>query len=252
VARRSTVMNAPSRPPLLAVLGMLALVFVVWAAAAPRGVPAARWRGGANDATTTSWDSFIFRYGCAWGCLSPGEGSDTATSDAVGAAVGWTFVAVIALGSALVLALLLRARGATDPVDARTTGSAVPPALDPDLVATAVTGDTAGRLDTLLAGTPAQGIIAAWVRLEATLSDTGVPLSPSRTSSEVCGELVRQVAVDRGTLGDLAALYREARWSHHALTEAHRSRAATSYRALDADLREAARHQLSRPARGGL
>ena len=94
-----------------------------------------------------------------------------------------------------------------------------------------------GRLESLSYGTPAQGIIAAWARLEATLRDVGVPLSASRTASEVCVEVLARFDVAPDALRTLADLYREARWSRHRLTEEDRARAAAAYRALDADLR---------------
>ena len=49
--------------------------------------------------------------------------------------------------------------------------------------------------------------------------------------------MLRRFSVDPDTLRTLAALYREARWSHHPLTEDDRARAAAAYRALDADVR---------------
>jgi len=64
-----------------------------------------------------------------------------------------------------------------------------------------------------------------------------VPLSPSRTASEVCVEVLSGFAVAPDPLRTLAELYREARWSQHPVTEADRATAATAYRALDADVR---------------
>ena len=100
-----------------------------------------------------------------------------------------------------------------------------------------MSADAEQRLESLSYGTPAQGIIAAWTRLEATLHDVGVPLPASRTAGEVCVEVLARFAVAPDALRTLADLYREARWSRHPLTEADRATAATAYRALDADLR---------------
>jgi len=50
-------------------------------------------------------------------------------------------------------------------------------------------------------------------------------------------------SVDSARLGDLAALYREARFSVHDLGESHRDRAITDLRVLIADLEHVARRQ---------
>ena len=104
----------------------------------------------------------------------------------------------------------------------------------------AVTTESSERLAALSAGTPAEGIIAAWSHLEATLHGAGVPLPASRTSTEVSVDVLRRFAVDpeharhpgrplpRGPL--LAAPADRGR----------PGRAATAYRALDADVRAAA------------
>jgi hypothetical protein len=121
--------------------------------------------------------------------------------------------------------------------------------LDLEALALAVSGDASERLDALSAGTPAEGIIAAWTHLEATLHETGLALPPSRTSTEVSLDVLRRFPVDETTLRTLADLYREARWSKHPLTEDDRSRAAAAYGALDAALR-AGMPQASRGSRG--
>ena len=162
------------------------------------------------------------------------------TSDLVGALLGWgTVLALLLIAGAagvLVVRALLAAwheRRQPPPPDQE---------LLPDLdaVALAVAGDFEGRIGALAEGTPAAGIIAAWVRLETTLHDVGLRLAPSRTSTEVSLDVLRQFAVDEGALRDLAGLYREARFSRHHLTEDDRARAEAAHRAIDADLRRAA------------
>ena len=86
-------------------------------------------------------------------------------------------------------------------------------------------------------------MVAAWVHLEATLHDAGVTLSPSRTSTEVTLDALRRFDVDPDTLGTLADLYREARWSRHPLTEQDRARAEEAYRALEVDVRGSLQHE---------
>ena len=106
----------------------------------------------------------------------------------------------------------------------------------------------AERLDALMTGTPAPGIIAAWAHLEGSLQDAGVPLPVSRTSSEVSLEVLSRFTVDPERVHTLAALFREARWSRHRFTEDDRAAAASAYRDLDADLRA----QLRRPVPQGI
>ena len=120
--------------------------------------------------------------------------------------------------------------------------------LDLEALAAAVSADAPGRLDALSAGTPAEGIIAAWTRLEATLHAAGVSLPASRTSTEVSLDVLRRYSVDPATLQTLADLYREARWSRHPLTEDDRERA---FSRLPRARRRDARRRRPRPA-GGL
>jgi hypothetical protein len=114
--------------------------------------------------------------------------------------------------------------------------AAVDPGVDVDLeeLARSVAAGAEDRLVALSAGTPAEGVVAAWTLLEASVHAAGVPLSASRTSSEVAVEVLRRFPVDDTTLRGLAELYREARWSRHPLTEDDRTRAAEAYRTLGA------------------
>jgi hypothetical protein len=222
----------------VAVLGVLGMLLVVWGAAAP-GSGFAAPAGGPADRARHLSDNFIFTSGCNWLCLTPdATGPQRTTSDTAAALLGWTAVAVVALVALLCLGVCLRALVAVlrSRKDRRPpVGDAVD--LDLDALAVLVSGDAAQRLELLSYGTPAQGIIAAWTRLEATLRDVGVPLPASRTASEVCVEVLARFDVAPDTLRTLADLYREARWSRHPLTEADRATAATAFRALDADLR---------------
>ncbi|HSO65454.1 MAG TPA: DUF4129 domain-containing protein [Ornithinibacter sp.] len=231
---REPAVNALGRRPAVAALGVLTLLFVVWAAAIPRPervIPGLR--GGPGVRQIGADDELPGGMGDFDRDVSGGTGATT--SDTVAAIVGWTAVGLVVAGAALGLVLLVRAwwRGR----DRRTPAAADAPGLDLEALAVAVTADASDRLSALSAGTPAEGIVAAWSHLEATLREAGVPLPPSRTSSEVSLDVLRRYPVDPATLATLAGLYREARWSHHPLTEADRARAATAYRALDADQR---------------
>jgi hypothetical protein len=221
----------------VAALGVLGMLLVVWGAAAPGSGFAAPPGGPAHPARPFS-DSFIFKSGCGWLCLTPATGPRRTTSDTTGAVLGWTVVGVVALVALFCLAVCLRALLAmVRSRDDRTPAVGDAANLDLNALAAGVSADAEQRLDALSYGTPAQGIIAAWTRLEATLREVGVTLPPSRTASEVCVEVLGRFDVAPDTLRTLADLYREARWSRHPLTEADRATAAAAYRALDADLR---------------
>ena len=153
-------------------------------------------------------------------------------SDGLATVLGWTMIGVLVLGAAFCLFLVIRAwlAGRED----RSVAADDAADLDLEALALAVSADAPERLDALSAGTPAEGIIAAWAHLEATLYAAGVPLPRSRTSTEVSLDVLRRYPVDPATLQTLADLYREARWSRHPLTEDDRDRAFTAHRALDA------------------
>ena len=246
MSTRPSVVSALGRPPFVAALGVVTLLVVVWAAAAPR--PARVLPGLHDDAILeqqAAADSFI------GGEVDLGikriTGPLNQTSDALALVLGWATIAVLAVGAGFCVyrhgAFLAQRR------EDRTPEVGEAPDLDLEALALAVSGDASQRLAALSAGTPAEGIIAAWTHLEATLYEAGLPLPPARTSTEVSIDVLRRFSVDETTLRTLADLYREARWSRHPLTEGDRSRAAAAYGALDAALR-AGMPQGSRSERG--
>ena len=231
MASRPTVVNALGRPPYVAALGVLTLLAIVWAAAAPR--PPKVIPGLHSDEILEQQaqaDGFQVYFPEVAVHRVPGPWEQV--SDGVALVLGWATISVLVLGAAFCLFVIVRAWLAG-------RESRQPPAddaadLDLEALAAAVTADAPGRLEALSAGTPAEGIIAAWARLEATLYAAGVALSVSRTSTEVSLDVLRRYSVDPVALQTLADLYREARWSRHPLTEDDRERAFSSYRALDA------------------
>jgi hypothetical protein len=96
------------------------------------------------------------------------------------------------------------------------------------------------RVAELQTGSPSNAIVACWVRLEAEVAAAGFRLDASRTSSETTTAVLREYDVDETALHELAGLFREARFSAHELTEAHRARAADALTVLHVDLRRAA------------
>lgn len=104
------------------------------------------------------------------------------------------------------------------------------------------------RLRDLESGEPRNAIVAAWLDLEGSAAATGLPRLPAETSTEYTERVITVWAVDRERLADLAALYREARFSAHPLGEEHRSRAIGDLRVLIADLERVADEQASADA----
>ena len=85
-------------------------------------------------------------------------------------------------------------------------------------------------------GSPREAIIATWLDLERLVAAAGVPRRPSETSSELVVRVLDDREVPAAALTDLAALFREARFSTHELTEALRERAAGDLDAVHAAL----------------
>ncbi len=109
------------------------------------------------------------------------------------------------------------------------------PAVPEELLAGARAG-----IDLLLTGEPRNAIVAAWLSLETAAAATGLPRDPAETSTEYTARVIGTWAVDRDRLADLAALYREARFSVHDLGEGHRDRAVSDLQVLHADLERVA------------
>ncbi|NPC42760.1 DUF4129 domain-containing protein [Nocardioides sp. zg-1230] len=103
---------------------------------------------------------------------------------------------------------------------------------EPVRVAEQVAAD-AEEQDTLLReGDPRNGIVAAWHRFEVQGERAGVGRRVSETSSEYALRILDLADADAGPVNRLAELYREARFSDHAVTEAHRSEALAALAAI--------------------
>ena len=116
------------------------------------------------------------------------------------------------------------------------------------LVPTELLDDARDRLRELERGEPRNAIVAAWLGLETSAAATGLPRDPAETSSEYTQRVLGVWPVDSARLGDLAALYREARFSVHDLGESHRDRAVADLRVLIADLEVVASRQAAERA----
>lgn len=106
-------------------------------------------------------------------------------------------------------------------------------------VADAVVADADAQRAALAGGSPRNGIVACWLRLEQSVERAGVEPDPALTSTELTAEVLQRFAVDPGTVERLGALYREARFSSHELGETERQAAIDALDTVHDELRSA-------------
>jgi hypothetical protein len=99
----------------------------------------------------------------------------------------------------------------------------------PDIAA-AVVEQAAAQRAALLDGAPRNAIVQCWLRLEHDVAAAGLERDPADTSLEFTERVLARYTVDSEAIIELAALYREARFSDHLLEESHRR---TALDALD-------------------
>jgi hypothetical protein len=99
----------------------------------------------------------------------------------------------------------------------------------PDIAA-AVVEQAAAQRAALLDGAPRNAIVQCWLRLERDVAAAGLARDPADTSLEFTERVLARYTVDPEAITELAALYREARFSDHLLEESHRR---TAFDALD-------------------
>jgi hypothetical protein len=99
----------------------------------------------------------------------------------------------------------------------------------PDIAA-AVVEQAAAQRAALLDGAPRNAIVQCWLRLERDVAAAGLARDPADTSLEFTERVLARYTVDPEAITELAALYREARFSDHLLEESHRR---TALDALD-------------------
>lgn len=143
------------------------------------------------------------------------------------------FVVVIILG--VLLLFVLAARDLIRRVTPRITGEGEADFASPDVPQAVLEGADHG-LEALERGAPRNAIVAAWVALERAAGAAGLPRHPAETSTEYVTRVLGVWDVDPRSLAELAALYREARFSTHPLTEAHRRRAIAALATIRSDL----------------
>jgi hypothetical protein len=96
-------------------------------------------------------------------------------------------------------------------------------------VAAAIAADRAAQLAAVDGGTPRNGVVAAWSRLEEIAAVSGLPRHRWETSAEFTGRMLAGLPVEVRSTEELGRMYRLGRFSSHELTEADRD---TARRAL--------------------
>ncbi|KQW45145.1 hypothetical protein ASC77_20415 [Nocardioides sp. Root1257] len=94
-----------------------------------------------------------------------------------------------------------------------------------EAVARELLADVDAQRSALSGGAPRNGIVECWHRFEVSAAAAGIERRPWETSSEHTLRVLDLVDADPAAVSRLAALYREARFSEHELTETHRAAA---------------------------
>jgi hypothetical protein len=151
----------------------------------------------------------------------------------VGDLLAWLLLLALVLVAVLVLRRVYARRRRLPPRPADVDFEVVPEA---DRVGEALADGAGAQLAAVEEGTPRNGIVACWLRLEEDIADAGLPRRPWETSGELVVRVLRQLDLDPRAVGTLARLYREARFSTHELGEDARSEARSCLDRFHADL----------------
>ena len=101
---------------------------------------------------------------------------------------------------------------------------------DPEPLAEEIRKDASEQFALLLSGHPRNAIVACWDRFEEQAERVGAARRDWETSSEFTLRLLAAVAADHDSVARLEGLYREARFSDHAIDESHRESAVAALR----------------------
>jgi hypothetical protein len=106
-----------------------------------------------------------------------------------------------------------------------------------DVVDVVVRVDAVAARRALAEGTPRNAIVGCWMQLERDAAEAGLARLDSETSAEYVERVVEGSSVDPAPIRELSALFREARFSDHAMDEGHRQRAIDALGRVEAALR---------------
>ncbi|MET1058349.1 MAG: DUF4129 domain-containing protein [Nocardioides sp.] len=165
----------------------------------------------------------------------PGERPEQSDGSAVGDLVVTVMTVVFAIGILGLVGVLLfsarhgvrrvrdavrERRGAPDPEETPFDVIDTPTRL-----ARALNEDAERQRDLLAQGTPRNGIVHCWHRLEQLAGEAGLGRKVWETPGEFALRLLTTVEADEDAAYRLTLLYREARFSHHELDESARDEA---------------------------
>lgn len=105
---------------------------------------------------------------------------------------------------------------------------------DLDLLLTATSQQQ--RAAALAERDPRNAVVACWVAVEDAAERGGIDRDHAETSAEFTQRVLTRWSVDPGTIAELAALYREARFSRHPVTEQQRDRALAAVEQVNTQL----------------
>jgi hypothetical protein len=237
-ARRAGVVAVST----VVVTTLLAVLLVAWAASIGPGV-VLRGDGTARASVTASPTE---------------ESSDASQSEeeildpddsTAGDTNAFTILALVLNAACVVVAGYLVFRGARWTVrvrrerDRRRTRARAEDAAGVEMLGTGGTvaremlADAAAQRAVLAEGDSRNAVVACWSRFEEQAGAAGVERHPWETSAEYTLRVLDLVDVDTPAVARLAALFREARFSEHPVTEQHRAEALEALDAIHRALR---------------
>jgi Domain of unknown function (DUF4129) len=181
------------------------------------------------------------------GGAETGHAGTTAPHETLAAAITWGMRVLIAL--VVIAVLVVLARAVLDWLAQRRL--VIEDEVGVQLLPEELLEQTRESEQLLSRGTPANAVVAAWVRLEEAVRGAGLRDDDSRTSTELVTSVIRGLGVRQAPLDQLAALYREARFSRHPVGEDARARAGEALREIQVDLHRVASTTGARTARRG-
>lgn len=150
----------------------------------------------------------------------------------LGELVIWALLLTFAVAAFLVVRHLWRDRWHPPEKPVRLDFDVLPEAA----VTAALRDDVTTQLATVAEGSPRNAIVRCWLRLEEVVAAAGLPRSSWETSAEFTVRILHALDLDPRSIGVLAQLYREARFSGHELDETARTSAAAALQQLHRDL----------------
>lgn len=153
----------------------------------------------------------------------------------------WVMVAatvfLLLYALSLLVLLVLHRRGRLGTEAALTAAPDDPDAANwGSLLGAELAAATQEQLGEIALGTARDAIIACWLRLHTATRRAGLPPSSSETPQEFTARAMRSLRLDNAAITELSELYREARFSEHAMGEAQRRQAAAALSVLAAQL----------------